>query len=245
MKELEGGVAVVTGGTRGIGRAICEELAAGGASVAVVATGEDRAAKAAGELPGDGHAGFGCDVSSVEACVNLIKRVEDDLGPISILVNNAGITRDNILVRMKDEEWQAVLDTNLSGAFYLMRAVSRGMMKRRTGKIVNVSSVVGLTGNRGQSNYAAAKAGLIALTKSVAQELAGRGVQANVVAPGLIETDMTAVLPDDVRDAMLGQVPLGRLGAPEDIARTVRFLVGPGASYITGQVVVVDGGMVM
>ena len=245
MRELEGAVAVVTGGTRGIGRSICDELAAAGARVAVVATGEDRAAEVASSLDGEGHAGFGCDVSEAAACAGLVAAVEDRLGPVDVLVNNAGITRDNILVRMKDEEWQAVLDTNLSGAFFLMRAVSRGMMKRRSGKIVNVSSVVGLTGNRGQSNYAAAKAGLIALTKSVAQELAGRGVQANVVAPGLIETDMTAVLPDDVRDAMLGRVPLGRLGAPEDIARTVRFLVGPGAAYITGQVVVVDGGMVM
>jgi len=245
MKELRGNVALVTGGTRGIGRAICDELAAGGASVAVVATGQERAEASAAELPGGGHAGFGCDVSSAEACKELISRVEEALGPVSILVNNAGITRDNLLIRMKDDEWKAVLDTNLSGAFYLMRAVSRGMMKRRSGRIVNISSVVGLTGNRGQSNYAAAKAGLIALTKSVAQELAGRGVQANVVAPGFIETDMTAVLSEDVCDAMLEQIPLGRLGAPEDIAKAVRFLVGPGASYITGQVVVVDGGMVM
>lgn len=245
MNELAGSVAVVTGGTRGIGRAICDELAAAGASVAVVATGEERAAAVAAELPGGSHAGFGCDVSRVEACKDVIGRVEELLGSVSILVNNAGITRDNLLLRMKDEEWQAVLDTNLSGPFYLMRAVSRGMMRRRSGKIINVSSVVGLTGNRGQSNYAAAKAGLIALTKSVAQELAGRGVQVNVVAPGLVETDMTTGLPEDVRDAMLEQVPLGRMGAPEDIAKTVRFLVGPGASYITGQVVVVDGGMVM
>jgi len=245
VNELAGNVALVTGGTRGIGRAICDELAAGGASVAVVATAEDRALERASQLAGGGHAGFGADVSDVDACKDLIRRVEERLGPVSILVNNAGITRDNLLLRMKDEEWRAVLETNLSGAFYLMRSVCRGMMKRRAGKIVNISSVVGLTGNRGQSNYAAAKAGLIALTRSVALELAGRGVQANVVAPGFIETDMTAALPDDVRDEMLGQIPLGRLGAPEDVARTVRFLVGPGASYITGQVVVVDGGMVM
>ncbi len=245
MRELDGRVAIVTGGTRGIGRAIAGELAGGGARVAVVATAEERAATVAAELEGDGHAGFGCDVSDPDACRALVARVEETLGATAILVNNAGITRDNILVRMKDEEWRAVLDTNLSGAFYLMRAVARGMMKRREGRIVNISSVVALTGNRGQSNYAAAKAALISLTKSVAQELASRGVLANAVAPGFIETDMTDALPEDVRTAMLGRVPLGRLGAPEDVARTVRFLVGPGASYITGQVVVVDGGMVM
>ena len=245
MSELDGRVAVVTGGTRGIGRAICEELAQGGARVALVATDEARAAAAASELTGGGHAGFGCDVSDPAACADLIGRVEEMLGPVDILVNNAGITRDNIVVRMKDEEWRDVLDTNLSGAFYLMRAASRGMMKRRSGAMVNVSSVVGLTGNRGQSNYAAAKAGLVAATKSVAQELASRGVRANVVAPGFIETDMTAGLSGDVREAMLRKVPLGRMGAPEDIAKVVRFLAGPGASYITGQVVVVDGGMVM
>jgi len=245
MSELEGRIAVVTGGTRGIGRAICDELADAGARVAVVATDEGRASAVAAELTGGGHAGFACDVSDPAACAALIGRVEESLGPVDILVNNAGITRDNILVRMKDEEWREVLETNLSGAFYLMRAVSRGMMKRRAGAIVNVSSVVGLTGNRGQSNYAAAKAGLVAATKSVAQELASRGVRANVVAPGFIETDMTAALSEDVRDAMLGNVPLGRLGAPGDVAKTVRFLAGPGASYITGQVVVVDGGMVM
>lgn len=245
MRELDGEVAIVTGGTRGIGRAICEELAAAGARIGLVATDEERAAAAASDLPGDGHAGFGCDVSDATACRDLVARAEEALGGASILVNNAGITRDNIIVRMKDEEWQEVLDTNLSGAFYMTRAVARGMMKRRAGKIVNMSSVVALTGNRGQSNYAAAKAAVIALTKSVAQELASRGIQANVVAPGLVETDMTAALPDAVREAMLERVPLGRLGAPGDVARTVRFLVGPGASYITGQVIVVDGGMVM
>ena len=245
MTELTGEVAIVTGGTRGIGRAICEELASAGARIAVVATGEASSSAVAGDLPGDGHGGFACDVSRSADCSQLISRVDERMGAPTILVNNAGITRDNILLRMKDEEWQQVLDTNLSGAFYLTRAVARGMMKRRAGRIVNISSVVGLTGNRGQSNYAAAKAALIALTKSVAQELTGRGVLANVVAPGLIETDMTAALPDEVRDGMLGRVPLGRLGSPEDVARTVRFLVGPGASYITGQVVVVDGGMVM
>ncbi|MCG8467807.1 MAG: 3-oxoacyl-[acyl-carrier-protein] reductase [Gemmatimonadetes bacterium] len=245
MTELDDQVAIVTGGTRGIGRAIAEELADGGAKIAVVATTAEGAARVAELLPGAGHAGFGVDVSDAAACTGLVSAVEEALGPPEILVNNAGITRDNILPRMKDEEWQGVLDTNLSGAFYVMRAAARGMMKRRSGKIVNVSSIVGLTGNRGQSNYAAAKAGLNALTKSVAQELAGRGVRANAVAPGFIETDMTDQLPEDVRDAMLDRIPLGRLGSPADVAKVVRFLVGPAGAYVTGQVIVVDGGMVM
>ena len=245
MTELDDQVAIVTGGTRGIGRAIAEELADGGAKIAVVATTAEGAARVAELLPGAGHAGFGVDVSDAAACTGLVSAVEETLGPPEILVNNAGITRDNILPRMKDEEWQGVLDTNLSGAFYVMRAAARGMMKRRSGKIVNVSSIVGLTGNRGQSNYAAAKAGLNALTKSVAQELAGRGVRANAVAPGFIETDMTDQLPEDVRDAMLDRIPLGRLGSPADVAKVVRFLVGPAGAYVTGQVIVGDGGMVM
>ncbi len=244
MSELDGQVALVTGGTRGIGRAIAEELAAGGAHIAVVGRSELRAAEVASGLPGSGHGGFDCDVADPAACASLVERVSESLAPPDILINNAGITKDNILVRMKDEEWKQVLDTNVSGAFYLTRAAARAMMKRRSGVVVNVSSVVALTGNRGQSNYAAAKAALIALTKSVALELASRGVRANVVAPGFIDTDMTAGLPEDVREAMLARVPLGRLGAPEEIAKVVRFLVGPGASYITGQVIVVDGGMV-
>ena len=245
MSELKDQVAVVTGGTRGIGRAIAEELAAAGAKVAVVGTTAERAAAVAGELPGSGHAGFGADIADVAACRALCDAIEKGIGSPEILVNNAGITRDNILVRMKDDEWQQVLDTNLSGAFYLMRAVARGMMKRRSGKIVNVSSIVGLTGNRGQSNYAASKAALIALTKSIAQELGSRGVLVNVVAPGFIETDMTASLPEETRESMLESIPVGRFGTPEDVARVVRFLVGPAASYITGQLVVVDGGIVM
>ncbi|HEU0052562.1 MAG TPA: 3-oxoacyl-ACP reductase FabG, partial [Longimicrobium sp.] len=166
-------------------------------------------------------------------------------GGVDILVNNAGVTRDNLLMRIKDEDWDAVLDTNLRGAFNLMRAVSRPMMKKRAGRIVNVSSVVGITGNAGQANYAASKAGLIGMTKAVAKELASRGILVNAVAPGYIETDMTSELPEAARGALMQQIALGRLGSPQDIAPVVRFLAGPGASYITGQVLVVDGGMVM
>ena len=245
MTELAGQVAIVTGGSRGIGKAVCEALAGAGAHVAVVARNGDRAAATAAGLPGGSSAGYACDVSSSEACGALVKQVEADLGPISILVNNAGITRDNILLRMKDEEWSDVLDTNLRGAFFMIRAVARGMMKRRAGRIVNVASVVGLTGNRGQANYAASKAGLIGLTKSVALELSSRGVLSNAVAPGFIETDMTAALDEDTREALAERIPLERLGAPQDISGVVRFLVGPAASYMTGQVIVVDGGMVM
>jgi 3-oxoacyl-[acyl-carrier protein] reductase len=164
---------------------------------------------------------------------------------LDILVNNAGITRDNILARLKDEDWDAVLETNLRGAFNTSRAVARGMMKRRSGRIINIASVVGLTGNRGQANYAASKAGLIGFTKSIAQELAARGVQANVVAPGFIETDMTAELSEEARTALAERIPLGRFGTPQDVAGVVRFLAGPAAGYVTGQVLVVDGGMVM
>ena len=243
--ELQGQVALVTGGSRGIGLAIARELAEAGAKVAVVARGEAGAQQAAAGLPGEGHRGFACDVADPEAATALVKQVDESLGGLDILVNNAGVTRDNLLMRIKDDDWSAVLDTNLRGAFNLIRAASRGMMKRRGGRIINITSVVGITGNKGQANYAASKAGLIGLTKSVAKELGSRGVLVNAVAPGYIETDMTAELPQAARDALMAQIALERMGRPEDIAPVVRFLAGPGAAYITGQTLVVDGGMVM
>jgi 3-oxoacyl-[acyl-carrier protein] reductase len=243
--ELKGQAALVTGGSRGIGLAIAKALAEAGATVAVAATNEKRAGDAAASLSGDGHRGYAVDVGDSGSVDTLVKAVESDLGGIDILVNNAGVTRDNVLMRLKDEDWTTVLDTNLRGAFNTIRAASRAMMKRRSGRIINVGSIVGITGNKGQANYAASKAGLIGLTKSVARELASRGVLVNVVAPGYIETDMTAELPEAAREALLSQISLGRLGRPDDIAGVVRFLAGPAASYITGQVLVVDGGMVI
>ncbi len=245
MGELDGKTAIVTGGSRGIGFAIAEALAADGAGVALTARDEGRAAEAAEALGGAGGRGYGCDVRDADACAELVDRVEEDLGPVEILVNNAGITRDNVLVRLKDEDWEQVLETNLRGSFYMIRAVARGMMKRRSGRIISISSVVGLTGNRGQANYAASKAGLVGLTKSVAQELASRNVLANVVAPGFVETDMTSDLGEEARETLSERIPLGRIGQPDDVASVVRFLAGPGADYITGQVLVVDGGMTM
>lgn len=243
--ELEGEVALVTGGSRGIGRAISQALAEGGGRVAVVARNGERAAAAAAELPGEGHAGYSCDVADSTQVAETLAAIEEALGPVTILVNNAGITRDNILIRMKDEEFDEVIAANLKGAFNLIRAVSRGMMKRRGGSILNITSVVGLMGNAGQANYAASKAGLIGLTKSVARELASRGVRCNAIAPGFVRTDMTSELSENQVSALQEQIPLGELGEAEDIAGAARFLVGPGARYITGQVLAVDGGMVM
>ena len=243
--ELSGQVALVTGGTRGIGLAIARELAAGGAKVAVIGRDQARAEAAANTLPGEGHRGYGADVADAAAASELVKRVEEEMGGLDILVNNAGVTRDNVLMRIKDEDWDQVIDTNLKAAFVLIRAASRGMMKKRSGRIINISSVVGVSGNKGQANYAASKAGLIGLTKSVAKELGSRNVLVNAVAPGYIETDMTAELPEAAREALSSQISLGRLGRPEDVATVVRFLAGPGAAYITGQVLVVDGGMAM
>jgi 3-oxoacyl-[acyl-carrier protein] reductase len=243
--ELEGQIAVVTGGSRGIGLGIAAELARGGARVAVIGRDEDRAVQAASTLPGSGHMGLGGDVSDPASAAEMVAGIDQELGGVSVLVNNAGITRDNILLRLRDEDWDEVMSVNLKGAFNMTRAVTRGMMKRRDGVILNVSSVVGLTGNAGQSNYAASKAGLIGFTKSVARELASRGVRANAIAPGYIETDMTAALDEKQTAQLRDSIPLGRLGTPEDIAGVARFLAGPSARYITGQVITVDGGMVI
>jgi 3-oxoacyl-[acyl-carrier protein] reductase len=244
-RELEGQVALVTGASRGIGRAIAEALASAGARVAAVARDEGRAAEAAAALPGSGHRGFGCDVADSGSVTETVKSVEAEGGGVSILVNNAGITRDNILLRVRDEDWDEVLAVNLKGAFNLTRAVARGMMKRRDGVILNVTSVVGLMGNAGQVNYAASKAGLVGLTKSVARELASRNVRCNAIAPGFIRTDMTAALGPAVIEGLTARIPLERLGEPTDVAGVARFLAGPWARYITGQVIAVDGGMAM
>ena len=243
--ELEHGIAVVTGGSRGIGLAVATELARAGATVAVLARNGERALEASGSLPGRGHFGCACDVASTAAVERAIRLVKQELGDPTILVNNAGITRDNILLRMKDEEWDEVIDVNLKGPFNMAKAVARGMLKRRDGVILNVSSVVGLTGNAGQLNYAASKAGIFGLTKSLARELASRGIRCNAIAPGYVETDMTAALSENQIATLRQRIPLGRLGAPEDVAGVARFLAGPAARYITGQVVVVDGGMTM
>jgi 3-oxoacyl-[acyl-carrier protein] reductase len=242
--SLAGKTAFVTGSTRGIGLAIARTLHAAGARVAVVGRALERARAVAAEL-GEGAAGVGCDVTSAGEVQAAVAAAEQALGPIDILVNNAGLTRDNILLRLTDEDWNAVLDANLKGAFHTTRAVIKGMMKRRAGRIVNITSVVGLTGNKGQANYAASKAGLIGFTKSVAREYASRGVLANCVAPGFIATDMTAALPDDARATLLQDIALGRLGQPDDVAGAVLFLASDLAGYVTGQVLVVDGGMVI
>lgn len=243
--ELAGKVALVTGGSRGIGLAIAQSLADGGASVAVIGRNLERAQAAAAALTGNGNRGFACDVADPDLVKETFKAVESEVGPVDILINNAGITRDNILLRMKDDEFDEVIAANLKGAFNFTRAVTRGMMKRRDGVILNITSVVGLTGNAGQANYAASKAGMIGMTKSVAKELASRGVRCNALAPGFIRTDMTSDLNEDQVEALQGQIPLGRLGEGEDISGVARFLVGPAARYITGQVLAVDGGMVM
>jgi 3-oxoacyl-[acyl-carrier protein] reductase len=242
--DLTNRVALVTGSTRGIGRAIAETLAGCGAKVAVVGRDASKASEVAAAISPEAS-GFACDVSDVAQVTKLVADVEARFGQLDILVNNAGMTKDNLLMRLKDDDWDAVLDANLRGAFVAIRAASRGMMKRRWGRIINIASVVGIIGNKGQANYAASKAGLIGLTKSVAKELGSRNILANCVAPGFIETDMTAAMTPEARAALSGQIPLERLGSPQDIASMVAFLASDHAAYITGQVLVVDGGMVM
>lgn len=242
---LQGEVVLVTGASRGIGAAIADTLAAQGATVIGTAT-SDAGAQAIGErLAAAGGHGRRLNVNEAGAIEALVEAVSGEFGNISILVNNAGITRDNLLMRMKDEDWQVILDTNLTSVFRASKAVLRGMMKARKGRIINIASVIGLTGNAGQANYAAAKAGIIAFSKSLAKEIGSRGITVNVVAPGFIATDMTADLPDAAKDAMLGQIALGRLGEPADIANAVAFLASPSASYITGETLHVNGGMYM
>ncbi len=244
-KVLQGEVALVTGASRGIGAAIADELAAQGATVIGTATSDAGAAAIGERLAAAGGHGRKLDVTDAAAVEALVDDIAKEFGTIGILVNNAGITRDNLLLRMRDEDWQAILDTNLSSVFRTSKAVMRGMMKARKGRIVNIASVIGVTGNAGQANYAAAKAGIIAFSKSMAREIGSRGVTVNVVAPGFIDTDMTRGLPEDAKQAMLGQIALGRLGEPADIARAVAFLAGPSAAYITGETLHVNGGMYM
>jgi 3-oxoacyl-[acyl-carrier protein] reductase len=241
---LTGKTAFVTGSTRGIGLAIARALHGAGAKVAIVGRDRARAEAVAAEL-GERTAAVACDVALADQVEAAIASAERALGPIDILVNNAGVTRDNILLRLTEADWDAVLDANLKGAFHTTRAVIKGMMKRRAGRIVNITSIVGLTGNKGQANYAASKAGLIGFSKSVAKEYASRGVLVNCIAPGFIETDMTAALPAEARATLLQDIALARLGRPEDVAGAVLFLASDLAAYVTGQVLVVDGGMVI
>jgi 3-oxoacyl-[acyl-carrier protein] reductase len=237
--SVEGKTALVTGASRGIGRAIAAELAQGGASVVIgYRSGKDEAEALAQEI---GGRAVQADVSTAEDAARLV----EEAGDLDILVNNAGLTRDGLLARMSDDDWRTVIDTNLSSVFYTCRAVCRPMMKKRAGSIVNVSSIVGVHGNWGQTNYAASKAGIIGFTKSLARELGSRGVRANVVAPGYVKTQLTDVLPEEATKAMLDNTPLGRLGEPEDVAGAVRFLCSDAAAFITGEVLLVDGGLGM
>ena len=239
--DLSGKKALVTGSTRGIGRAIAGMLAECGADVAIVGRDKARADAVAAEIPR--AKGFGCDVAVPAEIEKLVADVEAGLGGIDILVNNAGITRDNLMLRIKDHDWNAVIDANLRSAFIAIRSASRGMMKKRAGRIINITSVVGIMGNKGQTNYAASKAGLIGLTKSVAKELGSRNILCNAVAPGFIETDMTAAMTPEAREALVKEIPLERLGQVRDVAAAVAWLSSDLAAYVTGQVIVIDGGL--
>ena len=247
MSLLANKVAVVTGAGRGIGRAVALAYARMGADVACVSRTEENSAKAAAEVEALGRRAWAVavDVSDTAAVNAAAGKILDDAGRVDILVNNAGVPRDNLLMRMSEEEWDTVINTNLNGAFNFTKALTRPFIKQRSGRIINIASVIGLIGNAGQSNYAASKAALIGFTKSVAKELAPRGITANAIAPGFIETDMTAALDDKVRESIIGNVPLGRFGSPDDIAHAAVFLAMEPSSYITGQVLTVDGGMVM
>ena len=247
MSLLNEKVAVVTGAGRGIGRAVAIAYAKMGANVVCVSRTEENSSKVAAEIEGLGQKAwpFAVDVSNTNAVENAAQAILEATGKIDILVNNAGITRDNLLMRMSEEEWDTVLNTNLKGAFNFTKAFTRTFMKQRSGRIINIASVIGLIGNAGQSNYAASKAALIGFTKSVAKELAPRGVTANAIAPGFIETDMTSVLDEKVRGAIINQVPMARFGSPEDVANAAIFLAMESTNYMTGQILTVDGGMVM
>lgn len=245
---LDGKVAIVTGGSRGIGRAVALELAGAGAKIVINYAGNIKAAQETKELieaKGGNALTIQADVSDMAAVDAMIKKTLDTFGRIDILINNAGITRDNLIMRMKEEDWDAVINTNLKGIFTCTKAVSRIMMKQKSGKIINMTSVVGIMGNAGQANYAAAKAGVIGFTKSMAKELASRNITVNAIAPGFIETDMTAVLTEQVKEDLTAKVPLGRLGTPKDVAQCALFLSSEAANYVTGQTIHIDGGMVM
>ncbi|NUM52445.1 MAG: 3-oxoacyl-[acyl-carrier-protein] reductase [Candidatus Hydrogenedentes bacterium] len=248
MSEFSGKTVLITGGTRGIGRACAVAFATEGARVAICGRNDESAQKAAGEIAAEANGevrGFGCDIADASAVDAMVKAVSEAFGPIYVLVNNAGITRDGLLMRMKSEDWSAVVDTNLTGAFNCCRAVTRDMLKQRAGRIINVSSIIGLRGQGGQTNYAAAKAGLIGFTKALAQELASRNITVNVIAPGYIDTDMTSFITEDIRKELLEKIPLNRVGTGDDIAAAAKFLASNGASYITGAVLQVDGGLAM
>ena len=244
MTAFDGKVVLITGGTRGSGRACAAYFAGRGAQVAICGRSLETATAAANEL-GHGTRAFQADMADPDAPAALIASVEDAFGPVAILVNNAGLARDTLLMRMKDDDWAQVIDTDLTGVFRCCRAVVRGMMKQRWGRIINISSVIGIVGQAGQANYAAAKAGLLGLTRSLARELGSRNITVNAVAPGLIETDMTAVIQGEMREAMLARIPLGRAGHPEEIAGLVGYLASESAAYITGATIAIDGGLTM